>query len=120
VCEDSAGAQKSESLKDSKVKLRRSSVFENIGETQCYRVHRGKKVKVEAFYIWNSSKCWKKSAKAQEEHNCRRIQPKRSRPLKISRLVSSERVHRAEEILNRWISLRIVDSHQIYQEELEV
>jgi hypothetical protein len=27
----------------------------------------GKETKVEAFYIWNSSKCWKKSAKAQEE-----------------------------------------------------
>jgi hypothetical protein len=80
----------------------------------------GKETKVEAFEHLELFQVREESAKAQEEHNCRRIQPKRSRPLKISCPGSSGRARRAEEILSSWISLRIGDSRQICREELEV
>jgi hypothetical protein len=67
VCKDSAGAQKSESFKDSGAKLRRSSVLYAQARIQSCEAHREKKQRSRPLNIWNSSKCWKKSAKAQEE-----------------------------------------------------
>jgi hypothetical protein len=49
VCEDSAGAHKSESFEDSGEKLRRDNVFIHAGEDSSHGACKGKETKVEAF-----------------------------------------------------------------------
>jgi hypothetical protein len=80
VHEDFARAQKSESFKDSGENIRRDSIFIRARETQCYRVRRGKKEKVEAFDNRKFFQVREESAKSQEEQQLLSNQPRRSRP----------------------------------------
>jgi hypothetical protein len=72
-----------ESFEDSGAKLRRDSIIIHAGKTQCYRVHRGKKAKVEAFEHLKFFQVWEERAQAQEEQQLPSDDPKRSGPLKV-------------------------------------
>jgi hypothetical protein len=93
LCRSAEVTESFEGFKRKFPKLRRSSIFICAGETQVEELTEERRTKVEAFEHLEFFQVREESAKAQEEHNCRRIQPKRSGPLKISRPGSSGRAH---------------------------